>query len=101
MICQGDIVKIQGYQGARFVVVSKNAYIRATNMLHVCPLLPDVEEGPIHIVSSGMNGESGTAICEAVKLIDPSARGIQTIDRLPYTQIMEISDTIQGIFEYD
>ena len=35
---QGDIVKIVGFRNS-FLVVSKNAFIRAAHMFHVCPLL--------------------------------------------------------------
>lgn len=36
-----------------------------------------------------------------LKLIDPQARGCTGVDCVPYDQIMNISDAIQGIFEYD
>ena len=35
---QGDIVKIVGFRSS-FLVVSKNAFIWAAHMFHVCPLL--------------------------------------------------------------
>jgi mRNA interferase MazF len=34
---QGDIIKIHGYKG-KFIIVSKNAFIKATNVFHVCPV---------------------------------------------------------------
>ena len=64
---QGDIVKIVGFRSS-FLVVSKNAFIRAAHMFHV---------------------------------IDPDARGCRRIDRLSYGNLMNISDALQGIFEYD
>lgn len=98
---QGDIIRINGYQRQRFVVVSKNAYIKATGTFHVCLLVKDLPEGPLHINVCGKNGESGTVICEQIKLIDPEVRGCSIVDSLVYKDIMNISDAIQGIFEYD
>lgn len=98
---QGDIIKISGFKKQLFVVVSKNAFIRATGIFHVCPLMFGVPEGPIHISVTGRNGEEGTVICEQVKAIDPNARACTKADILEYRDIINVSDTIQGIFEYD
>ena len=49
---QGDILKISGFRN-KFVIVSKNAFIRMTNAFHVCPLLDKYPEGPIHIAATG------------------------------------------------
>lgn len=98
---QGDIVKIKGYRNA-FLIVSKNAFIRATNMFHVCPLLPNVSEGPLHIrVTGAVDCTEGIVICEQVKLIDPGVRSCTRKDRLSNAALMNISDAVQGIFEYD
>jgi len=97
---QGDIVKVSGMNGM-FVIVSKNAYIRSTCTAHVCPIIPRVKDGPLHIVVSGVNKTNGTVICEQIKLIDLYKRGINRVDRLAYGDIMNISDAIQGVFEYD
>ena len=99
--CQGDIIKISGYKKLKFVIVSKNAFIRATKVFHVCPLLPDIPPGPLHLSIKGKNGDTGTVVCEQMKMIDPDERGISKIDTLKYEDIMNISDAIQGIFEYD
>ncbi len=97
---QGDILKIEGFR-FKFLVVSKNAYIRSTRTFHVCPLLNGVPEGPLHIAVTGEKGECGVVHCEQIKLIDSEKRACTRIDRLHYRDIMEISDALQGIFEYD
>lgn len=99
-LCQGDIVKISGFERAFFVVLSKNAFIRSLGVFHVIPLLPGVPEGPLHIPVTGKSGTQGTVICEQVKLIDPSVRAINRTDSLRYEDIMNISDAVQGMFEY-
>lgn len=97
---QGDVIKIAGFRN-QFLVVSKNAFITATGMFHVCPLLPNVSDGPLHISVNGVGGATGTVICEQVKLIDPDVRACSRKDRIPYSELMNISDALQGIFEYD
>lgn len=97
---QGDIIKISGFKN-KFLIVSKNAFIKMTNVFHVCPMLDNYVEGPLHIAVEGKERAKGTVICEQVKLIDPAARACTRIDRIPYDSIMNISDAIQGIFEYD
>ena len=91
---QGDIIKISNLKDA-MLVVSKNEFIKKTGVFHVCPLLKNYAE------VRGVKDTSGTAICEQLKLIDPSARSCKRIDRVPYHMIMNVSDAIQGIFEYD
>lgn len=100
-ISQGDIVKLSGFRSC-FLVVSKNAFIRSTGMFHVCPVFPKLSPGPVHIrIRFLISGEDAVACCEQVKLIDPKERSIGVIDRISYADKMEVSDTIQGIFEYD
>ena len=98
-LSQGDIIKIQGFS-SHFLIVSNNAFINATRMFHVCPFI-NANEGPLHIRAMGINGIAGTAVCEQLKIIDPEQRRCRREDRLPYDQLMNISDAIQGIFEYD
>ncbi|MBQ5376381.1 MAG: type II toxin-antitoxin system PemK/MazF family toxin [Lachnospiraceae bacterium] len=99
---QGDIIKIAGFDKRKFVIISKNAFIRATGVFHVCPLLKEKNDGPLHIiVLDNETNTTGTAICEQVKLIDPAARACSKIGRIRYDDIMEVSDAIQGMFEYD
>lgn len=97
---QGDIIHIDKFN-CPFVVVSKNAYIKATNTIHACPILNNVPEGPYHIAIHGTQNTSGTVIIEQIKYIDCSFHSINKIDWIPYYQIMNISDAIQSIFEYD
>ncbi len=98
---QGDIIKINGFKKQSFVIVSKNAFIKATGIFHVCPIISGIPAGPIHPEVKGKKGESGTVICEQIKAIDPNIRGCSLTDSLSYDDIMNVSDIIQGIFEYD
>ncbi len=98
---QGDIIKIGGFGKTLFFIISKNAFIKHTGAFHVCPFLSDVNAGPVHIRVKGNEGKEGTVICEQIKFIDPAIRACTRVDHVSYSDIMEVSDTIQGIFEYD
>ncbi|MBO4762395.1 MAG: growth inhibitor PemK [Lachnospiraceae bacterium] len=98
---QGDIVKIDGLGKHHFVITSKNAFIQALGVFHVSPLLLEYTDGPLHIPVIGKNGTKGTVICEQLKIIDPAVRAVNKTDSLKYQDIMNISDAIQGMFEYD
>lgn len=97
---QGDIIKMTGFR-QNFVIVSNNTFIKSTGVFHVCPFLPGYPEGPVHIAATGRQGTEGTAIIEQIKLIDPSVRACRRLDTLPYRDVMEISDALQSVFEYD
>ena len=38
--------------------------------------------------------------CEKLALLNLSIRGYKKVDRLPASEMMNVSDAIQGIFEY-
>lgn len=97
---QGDIIRISNSK-YMFVIVSNNSFIRATGVFHVCPFVSGLPAGPVHIVGKGKKDATGTIPCEQIKLIDPEERNCSRVDSLPYETIMEVSDAIQGIFEYD
>ena len=98
---QGDIIKIADYKKQLFVIISKNAYIKAVGRFHVCPLINATFEGPTHIPITANKLTSGTVICDQIKPIDPNARTCTKVDSLKYEDIINISDCIQGLFEYD
>ena len=97
---QGDLIRIHGFRNL-FLIVSKNAFIRAVNMFHVCPVITEIPDGPLHIPVTGMQQTQGVVICEQMKLIDPLVRPCTRADRIHYGELMDISDVLQGIFEYD
>ena len=97
---QGDIIRIEGFKDL-YLILSKNAFIRTTGVFHVCPLLQKIEPGPLHIRVNGRNNTDGTVVCEQIKLIDPDKRSCSYKDSLIYADIMNVSDAVQGLFEYD
>lgn len=64
-----------------------------------CPIMKASMPGPLHIWMSTKENE-GYIQCEKLALLDLSVRGYKKIDRLPFSEMMDVSDAIQGIFEY-
>ena len=52
---QGDIIKITDFKKQIFVIVSKNAFIKATGIFHICPVISGIQAGPLHIPVNGKN----------------------------------------------
>ncbi len=57
---------------------------------------------PVLVVSKGMDTEEneGYIQCEKLALLDMTLRGYKKVDRLPISEMINVSDAIQGIFEY-
>lgn len=96
----GDIIKING-KNNYFVVVSNNTFNRYSSIFYVCPVVDDALMGPFHVDIKGRNGICGTIICENVLPINSASTVYRQVDNIPYMQVMEISDILQGVFEYD
>lgn len=94
---QGDILRIEKIKHP-VLVVSKN-FFNTSGEIIGCPIISDSIPGPLHIWISTEQTE-GYVQCEKLALLDLSVRGYKKADRLPMSEMMNISDAIQGIFEY-
>ena len=94
---QGDILKIEKIKHP-VLVVSKD-FFNTSDEIIGCPIISNSMPGPLHIWMSAENTE-GYIQCEKLALLDLSIRGHKKIDRLPVYEMMNVSDAIQGIFEY-
>ena len=74
---QGDIIKVEKIKPP-VLVVSKDFF-------HIWTSTKEVE---------------GYVQCEKIALLDLSVRGYEIIDSMPLSELINISDAIQGIFEY-
>ncbi len=97
LLHQGDILKIEKIKHP-VLVVSKN-FFNTSGEIIGCPVIYNSKPGPLHIWISTENTE-GYIHCEKLGLLDLSIRGHKKIDRLSISEMMIISDAIQGIFEY-
>lgn len=94
---QGDILRIEKIKHP-VLVVSKD-FFNTSGEIIGCPIIGQSNPGPLHIWMSTENTE-GYIHCEKLVLLDLSVRGYKKTDRLPISEMMNISDAIQGIFEY-
>lgn len=94
---QGDILHVEGVRG-NVIVASTNRF-NHSGVVIACPVLREGEPGPLHIEVHG-NEIYGVVICEQLKSLDLSARGFSKVDEISLGEIMEVSDAIQGIFDY-
>lgn len=94
---QGDILKIEKIN--HLVLVASKDFFNITGEIIGCPIIKNSKPGPLHIWMCTENTE-GYIHCEKLTLLDLSIRGYKKTDRLPISEIMNVSDAIQGIFEY-
>ncbi len=94
---QGDILKIEKIQHP-VLIVSKD-FFNTSGAIIGCPIIKNSMSGPLHIWMSTEENE-GYIQCEKLALLDLSVRGHKKIDRLPISEMINVSDAIQGIFEY-
>lgn len=94
---QGDILKIEKIKHP--VLVASKDFFNTSGMIIGCPIIYNSNPGPLHIWTSTGNTE-GYIQCEKLALLDLTIRGHKKIDRLPISEMMNVSDAIQGIFEY-
>lgn len=94
---QGDILRIEKIKHP-VLVVSKD-FFNTSGEIIGCPIVARSKPGPLHIWMSTENAK-GYIHCEKLVLLDLSVRDYKKTDRLPISEMMNISDAIQGIFEY-
>ncbi len=94
---QGDILKIEKIKHP-VLVVSKD-FFNSSGEIIGCPIIGDSVPGPLHIRMAAEEIE-GYIHCEKLALLDLTVRGYKKVDRLPISEMINISDAIQGIFEY-
>ncbi len=94
---QGDILKIERIKYP-VLVVSKD-FFNSTGQIIGCPIFTNSTDSPLHpsIAATEVNG---FVQCEKLALLDLNVRGYKKIDKITYSDKMEISDIIQGIFDY-
>ena len=94
---QGDILKIEKIKHP-VLVVSKD-FFNTSGAIIGCPIIKESMPGPLHIWMATEESE-GYIQCEKLALLDLSVRGHKKIDRLPISEMINVSDAIQSIFEY-
>ena len=94
---QGDMLKIEGI-GYPVIVVS-NDFFNRSGMAIVCPIARTAVPGPLHIPIQ-QNTVEGVVLCEQVKFLDLHVRHYSKLTQTHYFDIMDISDAVVSMFEY-
>ena len=94
---QGDILKVASIRYP-FVVVSKN-FFNESGLVMACPILPNAVPGPLRIRCENLK-QPGYVYCEQLRVIDLNARRFSKTDAVSYYDLIDIVDSIQGIFDY-
>lgn len=94
---QGDLLKVSGLSYP--VIVVSNNFFNQSNKAIVCPILKDAIEGPLHIRLKNCPVE-GYVLCEQVRYVDLAARHYSRITASHYFDIMDISDAVMSMFDY-
>jgi mRNA interferase MazF len=100
---QGDLVTLDfdpqsGHEqkGRRpAIVVSKDAFNKATGMAICCPITNTDRRVPFHVPLSGRTSLTGFVMCEQVKSLDFRARNMRLIERAP----QELLDDVLAIID--
>ena len=95
---QGDLLKIDGIQQP-VIVVSNNVFNESGKAI-VCPIVANAQEGPLHIALKD-SPVQGVVLCEQVRYLDLGARRFSKVAAMHYFDIMDISDAVMGMFEYN
>jgi mRNA-degrading endonuclease toxin of MazEF toxin-antitoxin module len=94
---QGDLLELSGIPFP--VMVVSNDLFNGSGKAVVCPVSRDAAPGPLHIELKDCP-VSGFVVCEQLKYVDLSSRRFAKISAAHYSDIMNISDAVMGIFDY-
>ena len=97
MIEQGDMLRVGGIQYP--VIVVSNNFFNQSGKVIACPIVKNAIEGPLHIKLKDSSVE-GIVLCEQVKYLDLKARHYSKLTSTHYFDIMDISDAVMAIFDY-
>jgi len=95
---QGDLVTLDfdpqsGHEqkGRRpAIVVSKDAFNKATGMAMCCPITNTDRKVPFHVATAGRSSLTGFVMCEQVKSLDFRARNMRLIERAPQELLEDV-----------
>ena len=94
---QGDLLRIEGIKYP--VIVVSNNYFNQSGMVIACPIVKSAVPGPLHIPLKDCAVE-GIVLCEQVRYLDLSSRRWSKLTQTHYFDIMDISDAVVSMLEY-
>ena len=96
-IDQGEILHLE-FPSVDILVLSKEFFNR-TGMIIACPIARLAKEDALHI-SINADGFQGIALLEQLRSLDLSSRHYRKVSEIDYSQLQNITDAVQSIFDY-
>lgn len=97
LVEQGDLLKVDGLSHP--VIVVSNNFFNQSGKAVVCPTLRRAAAGPLHIRLKDTPVE-GYVLCEQMRYVDLAARHFSKLTATHYFDIIDISDAVMSIFDY-
>lgn len=99
VLSQGDIIRIEGIKNP--VYVASKDFFNSSGLIVGCPVFETgiSTESPLHILIE-TDTMRGKIQCEKLRTLDISIRGYKRISSVSVSDRINISDAIQGIFDY-
>ncbi len=94
---QGDLLKVACI--AHPVLVVSSNFFNDSGRVIACPVLQGAAEGPLHIPLKEGPVE-GLVLCEQVRYLDLTARRFSKAGQVSLFEIMDITDAVMGMFDY-
>lgn len=78
------------------IVVSKDAFNKATGMAICCPITSTDRKVPFHVAVSGRTSLTGFVMCEQVKSLDFKSRRMRLIEPAPQELLEDVLAVIDA-----
>lgn len=96
-ISQGEILQLEN--GRMHVLVLSREFFNRSGLAVVCPVVEKTFEDALH-TAVRTDSFSGIAQLEHLHSMDLNARYYRRVSVIPFAQMQDISDAVQGIFDY-
>ena len=94
---QGDLLRVGGINVP--VIVVSNNFFNESGKAIVCPIMKNAVPGPLHIELKNCPVD-GFVLCEQIRYLDLSARRFSRLSDTHYFDILNISDAVMSMFDY-
>ncbi len=94
---QGTIIELSK-EKKNALILSKD-FFNQTGLSVICPIVSKASQDALHIPLI-INGKQMIALCEHLKTVDLAKRHYKKIGAISFSQIQEVTDAVQAIFDY-
>ena len=94
---QGDVLRIDGISFP--VIVVSQDFLNESGSAVVCPVMANAAKSPLHIPLQ-TPAISGVVLCEQARYLILAGRRLTKLSSAHLFEMMDISDAVMGIFDY-